>query len=55
MAQSPTEPLRNHAREIWQAGVDAVSSDRLVREAISRTDTTLTICGQEIPLADAGR
>ena len=55
MVHSQVEARRNEARAIWQAGVDAVDSERLVRQAISRTDTGLTICGHEISLSETGR
>ncbi len=55
MAAAFGESLRNDAEVIWQAGVEAVDSARLVRKAIRRTDTTLTICGHEISFAEVGR
>ncbi len=55
MSHSPSDTLRNEAQEIWRAGVLAVDSQRLVREAISCTETSLTICGQEIPWAEVDR
>ncbi len=48
-------PLRRDAESIWRAGVDAVGSERLVRDAVSITGTTLVICGREFPLADWNR
>ncbi len=52
---SEVDRLRKHAREIWAAGVEAVDSERLVREAISCTDGVISICVHKIPLADLGR
>ncbi len=37
--------LREQAQAIWEAGVAAVSSERLVRNVIHRDDRTLSICG----------
>lgn len=37
--------LREHAIEIWKAGVAAVASDRLVRNAVVLEGRTLSICG----------
>ena len=34
-------------RSIWQAGVDAVDSGRLVRAAVRCDGTTLEVCGRE--------
>ena len=39
--------VRNDARAIWQAGVDAVSSERLVRNVITRGADRLSICGHD--------
>ncbi len=39
--------LRDHAQAIWEAGVAAVSSERLVRNVIHRDERTLLICGHE--------
>lgn len=55
MAPSRRKSLREDARAIWQAGVDAVDSERLVREFISRTEDALIICGHEISLSQIGR
>ena len=43
---------RADARAIWQAGVDAVDSERLVRDVIDCNADRLTICGHQIPLKD---
>ncbi|NIL97827.1 MAG: DUF4147 domain-containing protein [Planctomycetales bacterium] len=37
--------LRDDARAIWQAGLEAVRSERLVRNVIHRQGDQLTICG----------
>ena len=55
MTTSGIITLRRDAREIWLAGVAAVDSERLVREAIACSETELSICGHEIPLAELGR
>jgi hydroxypyruvate reductase len=47
--------LRRDAVEIWHAGVAAVDSERLVRDAVVRTADSLCVCGHVIPLADLGR
>ncbi|HLQ46476.1 MAG TPA: DUF4147 domain-containing protein, partial [Planctomycetaceae bacterium] len=43
--------LREQAREIWEAGVAAVSSERLVRNAIVCDGRTLSICGRDFEIA----
>ncbi len=52
--EQPTS-LREHAREIWQAGVDAVDSNRLVTSVVRNTGESLVICDHEIPLAGLNR
>jgi len=52
---NPTVVLRDDARAIWQAGMDAVDSSRLVRSAVRRTSDSLDICDHRIPLAGLGR
>ncbi len=47
--------LRDDARAIWQAGVDAVDSMRLVRDTISITSDTIVIAGESMPLSGIGR
>lgn len=47
--------LREHAIEIWKAGVAAVSSERLVGNAVTFDGRTLTICQQEIDVASLDR
>ncbi len=48
-------PLVDDAREIWQAGVDAVRAERLVENVISRQGDELTICGHSFDLESLGR
>lgn len=55
MTDNFSSSLRTHAQDIWQAGVNAVDSQHLVQNAISRTDTELTICGRAIPLDNLGK
>ena len=45
-----TSQLRNDALAIWRAGVEAVRSDRLVRENVQVEGSTLHIAGEEIDL-----
>jgi glycerate-2-kinase len=47
--------LRRNAELIWQAGVQAVSSERLVRNVIDNTGSELVICGHRIPLETLNR
>ncbi len=47
--------MREEARLIWQAGVDAVSSERLVHDAIARTDDALIVAGERFALERLGR
>ena len=47
--------LREQAREIWQAGVAAVDSGRLIRSAVTCDDDTLTICQRPFQLSDLAR
>jgi glycerate 2-kinase len=49
MKRSP-DRLRHDALRIWQAGVDAVRSERLVREALRVEDRTLLIGDERLPL-----
>jgi hydroxypyruvate reductase len=49
------EKLRQDARRIWWAGVEAVRSDRLVRETLRLDGSTLTIGPQTVPLESVGR
>lgn len=55
MTNTTLTTLRTHAQDIWRAGVNAVDSQRLVRESITRTETQLTICGHVIPLESLGK
>jgi len=54
MKRSPDQ-LRRDALQIWQAGVDAVRSDRLVRNALRVDGSTLVVGQQPIPLEDVRR
>ena len=47
--------LRKDALAIWQAGVAAVDSERLVANVLSLDSTALTIAGHSIPLDKLGR
>jgi len=47
--------LRDAAFSIWKAGVDAVRSEALMRRAVQRGPTSLTICGRDYPLDRIGR
>lgn len=49
------DQLRDDALTIWQAGIDAVRAERLVRKVLQLHDGTLTICGRSFRLADLGR
>lgn len=58
MSKSPfrtAEQLRADVLAIWQAGVDAVRSDRLVRENVRVQGDLLIIADEEIPLASIDR
>lgn len=48
-------PLRDDARAIWQAAVDAVDSARLVARVVVRDGADVEICGERFALADTGR
>lgn len=48
-------PLAADAHQIWRAGVAAVASDRLVREAVNVADGKLHVAGDEVPLKDIDR
>ena len=47
--------LRRDAESIWQAGVAAVDSERLVAGVVSVEDGILTIADQAFPLVDIDR
>jgi hydroxypyruvate reductase len=49
------EKLRQDARRIWSAGVEAVHSDRLVRQTLRLDGSILTIGQQTVPLEGVGR
>ena len=55
MARRTAEQLRSDALRIWHAGVAAVDSRRLVREAIRRDGDSLVIGDEEFPIAGIGR
>lgn len=42
--------LTERALQIWNSGVRAVDSQKLVHDAIQVTDTELTVCGHSFPL-----
>ncbi|MDA0587223.1 MAG: DUF4147 domain-containing protein [Planctomycetota bacterium] len=47
--------LTELAKDIWQAGVDAVSSEQLVGAAIQQSFDRLTVCGHEFDTKQLGR
>ncbi len=49
------ENLRQDARRIWWAGVEAVRSDRLVRQSLRLDGSSLTIGEQTVPLEGVRR
>jgi hydroxypyruvate reductase len=44
-----------HAKQIWQAGVDAVDSGRLLKDIVALSGHVLTICGTSIDLRQLSR
>ena len=54
MTRSPTQ-LRRDALQIWQAGVDAVRSETLVREAFRVDGSALIVGDEQIDLNAVGR
>lgn len=50
-----SQTLAEHARLIWQAGVDAVGSERLVRNVVSISQQLLTIGDEEFDLQQLSR
>jgi len=54
MRRAP-EPLRRDALRIWQAGVDAVRSERLVRDALRVEGRTLVVADEQLSLDAVGR
>lgn len=55
MPDRTNEQLLHDAREIWRAGVAAVDSSRLVREALTVVDGHLVVGEDSIDLAKLGR
>jgi glycerate 2-kinase len=55
MAGRTPQQMRNDALAIWQAGLEAVRSDRLVRENVRVESDRLAISGETIELANIGR
>lgn len=51
MMELSNHTLRDDAIAIWQAGVDAVRSDRLVRDVLLRERDRLKVCDQEFSLS----
>ena len=49
------QTLSEHARLIWQAGVDAVGSERLVRNVVSVSEQRLTVGDEEFDLQQLTR
>ena len=47
--------LAEHARAIWQAGVDAVDSEKLVSSVIHATPQSIQIGSQVYELTEASR
>ncbi len=54
MPRAP-EPLRRDALRIWQAGVDAVRSERLVHDALRVEGRTLVVADEQLSLDAVGR
>ncbi len=55
MTQRPPDQLRRDALRIWQAGVDAVNSERLVRAALRVEGRTLLAGDDQLDLDRIGR
>jgi hydroxypyruvate reductase len=51
LVQRPNEQLRREALAIWMAGLEAVRSDRLVRENVRAEGNRLTIGGEQLDLS----
>jgi len=51
----PPEQLRHDALRIWQAGVDAVRSERLVGDVLHVSGSTLFVGDDRLPLHSLGR
>ncbi len=54
-SQPFSDTASRDARRIWDAGVAAVNSDRLVHGSVHRSDDSLRICGEEILLSSIRR
>jgi len=54
-AKLPVDRSTQDALEIWQAGVDAVRADRVVRDSLRWDGKTLEVQGQRIDLSKAQR
>ena len=55
VAMNDSQTLTEHAKQIWQAGVDAVDSGRLVKNAVSVSQNSLTVGGEEFDLRGPSR
>jgi len=55
MMNARARELRDDALAIWQAGVDAVHSDRLVTDAVRVQDDNILVGDQVLPVAEMGR
>lgn len=55
MVIDDTQSLTGHAQLIWQAGVDAVSSERLVHETLELNDSVLNVASQSFDLRRLSR
>ncbi len=55
MSELSRDKLRRDALAIWQAGVDAVRSDALVRENVHLADDQLDVAGERFDLRAIGR
>jgi len=55
MTRAHLQNQRDQAANIWMAGVAAVDSERLVRDAISWSDETLSIAGIELSTASLNK
>lgn len=47
--------IRRDLQQIWQAGIDAVRADELLKRAVCVTENEIQIAGTSIPLADLDR
>lgn len=47
--------LREHARQIWEAGVDAVRSERLIADSLRREGDQIEIRGERLALSELNR